>query len=270
MRLLNSMLKRIFFIAISSFLLFSCKKDNTEIYTQSAKDAALGERLISDVLKQILYTTPNFIINPADSLINGIHLSSKPELNDSTFPKIITIDYGDGTTGVLGKIRKGKILVTINSGTVITEDLAVSFEEYSSGGSEIWGNINYTYNSSNTGYNGELLNNGISIVNPNGTMKWDGTFVLTKTSTSGTVNLTDDIYDFECTTSGIDFQQTSFSYNTSSNHIIDFSCIDYITSGTSILKPNDKDSQTINFGSGNCDANGVIQLSDGSEKNFIF
>ena len=101
-------------------------------------------------------------------------------------------------------------------------------------------------------------------------MKWDGTFMLAKTSTSGTVTLTDDIYDFECTTTGIDFQQTSFIYNTSSNHVIDFSCVNYVTSGTSILKPNNKDSQTINFGGGNCDANGVIQLSDGSEKNFIF
>ena len=264
------MIKQIVFIGITSILLFSCKKDDGEIYTQSAKDVALGERLVSDVLKQILYTTPNFIIDPADSLIDGIHLSSKPELNDSTFPKVITLDYGDGTTGSLGKIRKGKILVTINSGTIITEDLAVSFEEYSSDGSEIWGNINYNYNASNSQYNGELLNNGISIVNPNGTMKWNGTFTLTKTSTSGTVSLADDTYDFECTTTGIDFEQTSFTYATSINHIIDFSCAEYITSGTSILKPNEKGSQTINFGNGSCDANGVIQLNDGSEKNFTF
>ncbi len=250
--------------------MFSCKKDHAEIYTQSAKDAALGERLISDVLKQILYTTPKFIINPTDSLIDGVHLSFESELNDSTFPKVVTIDYGDGITGNLGKIRKGKIIITINSSNIISEDLAVSFENYSSDGSEIWGNINYTYNSANSGYNGELLNNGVSIVNANGTMKWGGTFVLTKTSTSGTVILTDDIYDFKCTTTGIDFEQTSFSYNTQKNHVIDFSCIEYITSGTSIIKPNNKSSQTVNFGSGNCDANGVIKTSNGSEKNFTF
>jgi len=264
------MIKQIIFIGIISILLFSCQKDDGEIYTQSAKDVALGERLVSDVLKQILHTTPNFIIDPADTLIDGVHLSSKPELNDSTFPKVITLDYGDGITGSLGKIRKGKILVTINSGTIITEDLAVSFDKYSSDGSEIWGNINYIFNATNTQYSGELLNNGISIVNPNGTMKWDGTFTLTKISTSGTVSLEDDIYEFECTTDGIDFEQTSFTYNTSISHIIDFSCAEYITSGTSILKPNEKGSQTINFGNGNCDANGVIQLNNGSEKNFTF
>ena len=69
------MVKKTVFIIITSFLMFSCKKDHAEIYTQSAKDAALGERLISDVLKQILYTTPKFIINPTDSLIDGVHLS---------------------------------------------------------------------------------------------------------------------------------------------------------------------------------------------------
>lgn len=264
------MIKNIIILFLAGFISISCKKDNSEIYTQSAKDTALGEVLIIDVLKQILYTSPNFLIDEQDSIINGIILSSESAVSESNFPKTITIDYGDGVTGFLGKTRKGKIILKINSGTVITENLDVSFENFSSDGSLIWGNIFYTYNPSISGYYGELMNNGISIVNPNGTMKLKGTFSLSKSSTSGTTDLTDDIYDFECATNGTDFEQTRFDYSTSKKHTIDFSCKDYIISGESILIPYEKASQTITFGDGNCDAIGTIFLAEGQQKNFNF
>lgn len=261
--------KSILFLIAISFLT-SCKKDSNEVYTQAAKDAVLGERLIVDILQQISYTCPPFIANEEDSVVNGIHLSIYPAFSDSTYPKTITIDYGNGITGILGKMRKGKIIVTINSNILATEDLAVSFNNYSSDGSEVWGDINYIYNISNKGYNGELLEDGISIINANGTMKLNGTFSFEKASTSGTTILTDDSFYFQCTTTGIDFEQTSFSYNSSSKHSIEFSCKDYITSGTSVLIPHKKEAQTVNFGNGNCDANVVIELKDGSLKNFTF
>jgi hypothetical protein len=264
------MTKNSILFLIASFFFVCCKKDNNEVYTQAAKDAVLGERLIVDVLQQISYTCPNFIANEEDSVINGINLSVQPALSDSAYPKTITIDYGIGITGILGKMRKGKIIVVINSKKFTTEDLAVSFNDYSSDGSEIWGHINYIYNISKNGYNGELLEDGISIINANGTMKLDGIFSFEKTSTSGTSSLIDDSYDFQCTTTGIDFEQTSFSYNSSSSHSIEFSCKDYITSGTSIVTPHEKKAQTVNFGSGNCDSNVVIELKDGSQKNFTF
>ena len=264
------MTKRLILILIASFFLMSCKKDSNEVYTQAAKDAVLGERLIVDILKQILYTCPDYITNEEDSVVNGIHLSIQPALSDSTYPKTITINYGNGITGVSGNMRKGKIIVTINSNNLATEDLAVSFDDYSSDGSKVWGNINYIYSISNKGYNGEILEDGISIINANGTMKLDGTFSLKQTSTSGTISLIDDSYDFQCITTGIDFKQTSFSYNSSAKHSIEFSCKDYITSGTSVVIPHEKEAQTVNFGSGDCDANVVIELKDGSQKNFKF
>lgn len=261
--------KTILFL-FSLFFILSCKKDSDELYIQTAKDVILGERLIVDVLQQVLYTSPNFLINEEDSVINGIKLSSQPELSDSAYPKTITIDYGSGIIGVLGKMRKGKIIVKVNSNQALTEDLAISFDEYSSDGSEVWGYINYMHNTVSKGYDGEILEDGISIINANGTMKLDGTFSFSKKSISGSSSLADNKYDFECNITGVDFKQTSFSYSTGSNHSIDFECIHYITSGTSLLTPHKKNSQTINFGSGKCDSNGVIESSDSSQKNFTF
>ena len=68
------MTRNIIFLFLASVVFISCKKDNSEVYTQSAKDAALGEVLIVDVLKQILYTSPNFLIDEQDSIINEIIL----------------------------------------------------------------------------------------------------------------------------------------------------------------------------------------------------
>ena len=86
------MIRNIIILFLATVIFISCKKDNSEVYTQSAKDTALGEVLIVDVLKQILYTSPNFLIDEQDSIINGIRLSSEPEVNDSIFPKTITIN----------------------------------------------------------------------------------------------------------------------------------------------------------------------------------
>jgi len=263
-------MKKFGFLLIFSAILAGCKEDKTEVYTQSAKDAALAEQLTIDVLKEVLMIAPEYVISESYSDNTDIILSAEPEISSPTYPKTITIDYGNGVSGILGKTRSGKILLTVNSGTIITEDLDISFENFKSDGSEILGNITYTFNSSTEGYDGEFEGSGISIINANGTMKMDGTFNLEKISTAGTTATTDDIYNFNCRTTGIDFDQTSFTYNSTVDHTIDFSCIHMIKAGKSSLAPNGKGEQTVDFGSGNCDATGSIRLSSGESKNFIF
>lgn len=250
-------------------IILSCGNKKTEIYIRSASEATLAEKFTLDILKEVLLITPDFVANQAYIGDLQIAVLSNPEITSTIYPKIISINYGDGVVGNLGKIRSGILSVSINSGTVNTQDFKASFDGYSYDGSEIFGNIIYNYDTLSKGYNGEYSVNGISIVNPNGTMKLNGIFSLEKSSTSGTTSIMDDQFNFNCTTSGIDFLQTSFTYETATNHLIKFDCPDFIVSGTSNITPNDKEPQTINFGSGNCDSQGVIQ-SNGETKNFSF
>jgi hypothetical protein len=260
------MKKSLFILAFISIFI-SCKDDEKEIYTQSAKDAAHAEQLTLDALKEVLLITPDFVINEVYTKDSNITVFATPNILNSTYPKTITIDYGEGVTGILGKERKGKLHVTINSGTVITENLKIEFDEYFSAGTQLIGSINHVYDN---GYESEISDGGLSLINANGTMKWYGTFSLTPNSNNGTVNIGDDTYNFTCNTTGIDFSQTTFTFNSSTEHLINFGCPYMITSGTSKLAPNGEKTQTVNFGTGGCDGTATISQSDGDSKSFSF
>ena len=237
-------MKNSLFILAFIALFISCKDNEKEIYTQSAKDATLAEQLTLDAFKEVLLITPGFVVNQSYTDNPDITVFATPDISNSTYPKTITIDYGEGATGILGKERKGKLQVTINSGTVITESLNIEFDNYFFGGTQLIGSVNHVY--SNNGYESEISDGGLSLINANGTMKWDGTFSLTLNSNNGTVNVNDDTYDFTCNTTGYDFSQTTFSFNSSSDHLIDFNCTNLITKGTSELAPNGEKNQTCN------------------------
>ncbi|MDC1188461.1 hypothetical protein N8089_01590 [Flavobacteriales bacterium] len=260
------MKKSIFILAFISIFI-SCKDDEKEIYTQSARDAALAEQLTLDALKEVLLITPDFVINETYTKDSNIIVSATPDISNSTYPKTITIDYGGGVTGILGKERQGKLHVTINSGTVITENLKIEFDEYFSAGTQLIGSVNHIYDN---GYESEILDDGLSLINANGTMKWNGTFSLTPNSNNGTVNISDDSYNFTCNTVGVDFSQTTFTFNSSTEHLINFACTHMITKGTSKLAPNGEKTQTVNFGTGGCDATAAISQSNGDSKSFTF
>lgn len=260
------MKKSLFILAFISIFI-SCKNDEKEIYTQSAKDAALAEQLTLDALKEVLLIAPGFVIDTAFTDSSDIIVFATPDILNSTYPKTITIDYGEGVTGILGKERKGKLHVTINSGTVITENLKIEFDEYFSAGTQLIGSVNHVYNN---GYESKISDGGLSLINANGTMKWNGTFSLTPNSNNGTVNIGDDSYNFTCNTTGVDFSQTTFTFNSSTEHLINFGCTHIITKGTSELAPNGEKTQTVSFGTGGCDGTAKVSQSDGDSKSFSF
>lgn len=263
-------MKYIYFFLIATTALVSCKKDEAELYTQSASNAALAEKFTIDVIKEILSKGPDYVISQAYTGTDGLIVSSDPLIDTEIFPKEITFNYGSGITGPLGIKRAGSLVFTIQSGTVKTNDIHVSFDNFSVNESRIIGEIDFNYNAEKIGYNGEYVAAGISIVNGNGTMKMDGTFSLERLSTSGTITIDDDLYNFTCATTGVDFLRTSFSYISQIDHTINLSCPDYITSGTSTVTPNDKGNQTLDFGGENCDANAVLKGQEGTNKNVSF
>lgn len=263
------MMKRFSLFLLMTLLVLSCVKKSTEIHTRSASEAALAEKLTLDIIKQILSIAPDFVVNQGYSGELDIAVLSNPEITNNNYPKTISINYGSGSIGNLGKTRSGIISFTIANGDVKLQDLDVTFDDYQFDGSTIFGSILYQYDSITKGYNGHYHDDGISIVNPNGTMTMKGEFSMKKTSTSGTTSIADDEFNFSCNTTGIDFSQTSFTHITATEHKIKFNCAEFITSGTSNVTPNEKDEQTVDFGGGNCDAQGTIS-ADGKKKNFSF
>lgn len=264
-------MRKLLGLFVLSIVLGSCGDDEKEVYAQSAKDHSLAEVISMDVFEQVLTIAPIYIVQgeyAADTLIS---ISASPVLSDPTYPKLITINYGNGVTGDDGKTRQGKILLTVNSGTVLTEDLDIDFDDYICNGNTVYGAVNYTYsnNGGTVSYEAEVEGDPLTFISANGTMKWSSDYTLTRKSGESTPSIGDDEFTFSGSAAGIDLSGRSYTV-TSTNHTIDFGCNHYIVSGTSTITPNAKDQHSVDYGSGNCDANGSIQLSDDVTENFTF
>lgn len=258
----------IFFVVLS---VVACKDDEKEAYSQSAKDSSLSEAITMDVIEQVLTIVPIYVVEGKYAADSTIGLSASPILSDNTYPKTITIDYGIGTTGPDGNIRKGKIKIVVNSGTILNEDLHLSFDEYNYNGNTLYGQFDLAYsNSGKVSYTSDFSEGSLTFVSANGTMKWKSSFVLIKEDGGSTSTVSDDVFSFSGTANGIDLSGTSYALVTATDHSIDFGCKYLIKAGSSVLTPNEKDAQTVSFGSGSCDANGSITFSDNAIQNFSF
>lgn len=255
------------FICLSSLLIIGCRKEEEEIYTQSAKDATFAAHLSFDVLREVQRICPEFIVNQSYSS-NSIIVTSTPDISNSDYPKTISINYGTETEGIFGEKRSGIIMVTINSGNILSDSLHISFDDYNVGGTQINGEIEFNF--TNNIYQISFGENGLSLVNANGTMLFNGSGTLSLSSNNNTVSILDDIYEasFDNVT-GVDYNQRSFTY-ASSNQIVDFNCSHLITDGTAIVTPNQKNKQTISYGSNSCDNLGSVTNSSSTQANFNF
>tara|TARA_B110000211_G_C14003015_1_gene519429 strand:- start:468 stop:1265 length:798 start_codon:yes stop_codon:yes gene_type:complete len=265
-------MKEVFSAVLITLCLFGCKDDSKEIYSQSAKDQSLAEVITMDVFEEVLTITPTYIIDGKYAADTNIIITSYPLLTDPSYPKTITIDYGNGVVGTDGKTRKGKIKILINSGTVLTEDLEIEFDDYVSEGNTVYGSVNYAYTNLNStvSYDVTLNGTGLTFISANGTMKWDGDFLITRASGENTPSISDDIFKLSGSTTGVDFSGTSYAVKTETDHTIDFDCNEIITAGTSKITPNGKDEHDVDYGTGGCDANAVISLSSDNSQNFNF
>lgn len=249
----------------------ACKDDDKETYSQSAKDCSTSEAITMDVIEQVLTIVPVYIVEGKYEADSNIVLSASPALSENTYPKTITIDYGTGVTGPDGNIRKGKIFLEVNSGTILSEDLSISFDEFNYNGNTLYGEFELMYsNPGKVNYTSDFSAGNLTFVSANGTMKWKSSFVMSRQEGGSTSNIGDDVFSFSGTADGIDLSGTSYSLVTGIEHVIDFNCKHFIKSGSSVLTPNEKGEQTVSYGSGSCDANGSITFTGNTVQNFSF
>ena len=266
-------MKIFFSVLLTIICVFGCKDEENKIQIQSAKDQSLAEVITMDVFEEVLTITPTYVIHQAYNADTNIIITSSPLLNTTTYPKTISIDYGSGIVGTDGKTRKGKIKVVINSGTVLKENLEIEFDDFVSEGNTIYGSISFVHDidaDNITSYNVTLNGTGLTFMSANGTMKWDGVFMIKRASGENTSSIKDDIFKLSGNTNGVDFSGTSYKSATDIDHTIDFNCNSIITSGSSKITPYGKEQHHLDYGTGSCDANALIRLSSENEKNFNF
>jgi hypothetical protein len=273
---------KMFFLILSAgiFAFSSCTKDGAPIETDSvniADDNAVTEVAFDDVFT----TSDNASAMLEDAMPKG-DLKSGTILGDScpvvtvtnpvsgTWPKTITVDYGDGCTGFWGSSRSGKIIITVSERrAVLNSTRTVTFDNYYFNGIKVEG----TKVIKNIGFNSsqnmvfELSLTGGKLTLPDG-KTIERSFVHEREWLAGWA--TKNIWDDECLVTGTAEGKTinGVAYmNTITSALHWKRACEFFTSGVIKFEREGVEAVELDYGDGECDA--VATLKRGSESKQI-
>ncbi len=216
---------------VCSVFLLSCNIiEKTEEIIEDTTDVSKVSETISEYsyaleqFNQLGLTSQSNIINAEEDTQTNTTTKATSSItiepfNYTEFPKTITVDFGEGTTGDDGKVRTGKIIITLENGWINTIGYAytTTFENYTQSGNQIEG----THTVYRLEDNGDMPVYSVTITNGIVT-KTDGTKIYYSQETTRThvvgwntsLNLEDDAYEVEgnqygTTSSGYEYTVTT-------------------------------------------------------------
>jgi len=263
------------------FLLNSCQKNNSGLLTDNDLAVAEDDALTENVFDDIMNSVDNAVSMVDDQLFGGSFKSlvvsdSCPTITvdkpDTTrWPKVITIDYGEGCTGFYGHTRSGMIKITVNGRYRIA------------GSSRTVELINYYINGIHVEGTKTVTNNGrndqdhmtFTIELKGGKLTTPDSIVITREFTrtrewvagENTWNHWDDEYFITGSATGTNFRGESYT-RTITNPLEWAASCRFIKSGTIQIEIGDKSPITLDFGNGECDAEATV-TKDGETRTII-
>jgi len=262
------------FLTIAALALFtfnSCMKDEP-LLEQTAVDLADDEAVSDAVFEDVFNTADNATII-LDQIGKGLDSKGEVVLADSCplvtatrptanpWPKIVTVNYGTGCTGLNNNVRKGKILIIVTGPRLETgSKRTVTFEDYYFNdikveGTKVFENMGYN-NNQNLVFSATLTGGKLTL--PNGKFI-ERAFAHQREWTAGL--LTRNIWDDECLITG---SATGKNINgvTYTNTIITAlnwkRVCQFIVSGVVKLERDGALPVEMNYGTGDCDAKAVV------------
>jgi len=270
----------------------SCKKDNsaqtpvsdTEAQTISQEDAA-AESEYDDITEMGLAAGADMEAGAIDNgriatdgstariridLFLNLQLKLGPcvtvtaEPNDTTFPKTVTINYGDGCLCRDGKIRKGTVVLYFSaplrrSGAVLT----ITLKDYYVNRAHIEGVKTITNLSANGAVKYSVKIEGGKVAWPNGRgFTYEGTKTVTQIEGASTLTCADDVYSIEVRTQIKYANGITVTKNSETPLIKPVAC-HWIVKGILKITINDR-VMYVDFGTaGDCDNKALLTWANG-------
>ncbi len=129
--------------------LVACQKEDTTI--EDAVPVIEQETLVEQILVEVDAMADEALslkLNEGKSAVveGDFFLSSCSviTIDNTSDPKVITINFGTGCTGKDGKVRSGKIIITSTSFTDATSERVKTFENFYVDGRKVEGSVNKT------------------------------------------------------------------------------------------------------------------------------
>jgi hypothetical protein len=256
-------------IVILSFI--SCQKDTSAV-EQSGINIA-DDDAVSDAIFEDIYSTADNASIILDQLGKGGDSKSLIVLADScpsititnpetgTWPKIITVDFGAGCTGLYDNTRMGKIIIEVTGPRLeVGSKRTVTFDNYYFNNIKVEG-IKVV---ENIGYN-ENQNLVFSVKLTDGKLTLPGGKFIERSSDhqrewiAGL--LTKNIWDDEClitgTAKGTNLEGVVYNNTITTALHWKRACF-FIVSGVVKIQREGKEDVEINYGTGDCDAKAVV------------
>jgi len=142
-------LSSFFVTGLAIAALVSCQKEDTTL--EDALPVVEQETIVEETLFELdamADEAVNLKLNEGKSAVTegDFYLSSCSviTIDNTSDPKVITIDFGNGCTGKDGKSRSGKIIITATSFVDATSERIKTFEDFYVDGRKVEGVVNKT------------------------------------------------------------------------------------------------------------------------------
>jgi hypothetical protein len=247
----------------------ACQKDNDNLTSEqivASEDQTAATDLYQDVEDQVDQAIetrggggggacPVVTIDPADG----------------SYPRTMTIDFGDGCLGPNGRVRKGQIVVTltdtlIKAGTVRT----VTFVDFYVDDAKIEGTKTLT----NLGFdaNGNITLNrvvtGGKIIFPNGDVAtWEANHTLTQTAGGNTPTFLDNVFEITGGSNGVNRHGKNYMVEIVTP-LVKMKICPWIVSGSITLTVESK-TVSIDYGDDTCDRKAILTLPNGETREIL-
>lgn len=257
----------------------SCKKRKLNRDTSSSKDDAIAENAYNDVFKVVdenageNATLSSQRTGEAYKLASNCATVTLSPADTVTWPKTLTIDFGNGCTGNDGRTRKGKIIAVFTGkyrtpGTTIT----ITPDNYYVNDHKVEGTKvvkNMGKNSDNHTYY-EINVDGKVTKPDGGVITWKSTRIRewiegenTTFWSNGISGILDDKYKITGSGSGTSANNINYTVTIKEPLILQFcGYIPEIVQGKISIQPEDLKERLIDFGNGSCDNQATLTIGN--------
>lgn len=281
-------MKKIIFLAsaiiFTTAIIFStgCKKNNEDKDQRAAIDNSTAENAFNDVFKQVDDAAKQTSQAGAQKVMQldsiGCATVTITPFDTVNWPKTLTIDFGTSYCLCIdGRYRKGKVIANLtgryrDSATVITVTLDQYYvNNYHIEGTKTitnMGHIGLTNGTHNEVFNIVVAN--ALITAPDGNqITWNSTRSREWIEGEDTYwpNWQDDVYLITGSAYGVDQNGNNYTVTITSALRVALNC-KWIESGTVEITPDGLATRTVDFGTGDCDANASVTIN-GITYNFV-
>lgn len=260
----------------SGVLFTACKKDEDTQLTQTetqqlivaGEDQAVSEDFYEDVDYQV-----DWVIETRDG---GGSFPDCPTVSvdpiDGSFPRTITIDFGDGCEGPDGRIRKGQIIVTQSAAFYVQGAIRVAtLQDFYIDDAHIEGTRTWV----NEGFDAEgnvtftRTVEGGKITFPDGSeASWQSSYTLTQVEGGGTpLILLDNAFEITGDGNGVNRNSKAYTVEITTPLLKKRVC-PWVVSGAIELTVDGK-TVSLDYGNGICDRKAILTLPNGTQHEIL-